>query len=137
VFIDKPVVLETAKGPVKISIEPASRPLPFSLALKDFRKVDYPGTENAASYESDVSLHDDAESVTIEKTISMNKPLDYKGWRIFQASYILDPELGEASVFSIAKNPGIPFIYTGSLVILLGVILLFYFHPFFSGKKKT
>jgi hypothetical protein len=40
-------------------------------------------------------------------------------------------------VFSIAKNPGIPFIYTGALVILFGVILLFYFHPFFSGKKKT
>ena len=65
----------------------------------------------------------------------MNKPLDYKGFRIFQSSYIQDPEAGEASVFTIAKNPGIPYIYTGGCIILIGVILLFYLHPFFTGKK--
>ncbi len=135
VFIDKPVTLDTAKGPVKISLEPASVPLSFSLALKDFRKIDYPGTQNPSSYESDIVMHDDAENLTIEKTIKMNKPLDYKGWRIFQASYIQDPESGEASVFSIAKNPGIPLIYLGAATILLGVIFLFYFHPFFSREE--
>jgi hypothetical protein len=113
---------------------PSKIPLPFVLRLKDFRKIDYPGTQNPAAYESDVMLHDHVERLTLEKTIRMNKPLDYKGYRVFQASYIQDPELGEASVFTIAKNPGIFLIYLGACTILVGVIFLFYLHPFFSGN---
>ncbi|MBI4432233.1 MAG: cytochrome c biogenesis protein CcsA [Candidatus Omnitrophica bacterium] len=116
---------------------PVSQTLPFSLTLKDFRKVDYPGTTNPASFESDVVLRDGQAGVTLDRTIKMNEPLDYKGWRVFQASYILSPELGEASVFSVAKNPGIVFIYSGALVILIGVILLFYLHPFFKNGSTA
>jgi len=108
-------------------------PLPFRLALKDFRKIDYPGTSSPASFESDVVLTDEKEKLKIERTIRMNKPLDYKGYRIFQSSYIQDPEAGEASVFQIAKNPGIKLIYSGALIILAGVAILFYLHPFFNG----
>ncbi len=111
-------------------------PLPFRLALKDFRKIDYPGTSSPASFESDVVLTDEKEKLKIEKTIRMNKPLDYKGYRIFQSSYIQDPEAGEASVFTIAKNPGIRLIYSGALIILAGVAILFYLHPAFSSSGE-
>jgi cytochrome c biogenesis protein ResB len=94
------------------------------------------GTTNPSSFESDVILYDEKEGVTIERTIKMNKPLDYKGYRVFQASYIQDEEVGEASVFSIAKNPGIYLIYGGAIIILMGVITLFYLHPFFNGGRK-
>ncbi len=124
------------KTGVRLAAELKSAPLPFSLALKDFRKIDYPGTTNPASFESDVVLTDPAEGITLERTIKMNKPLDYKGYRIFQSSYIQDDSLGEASVFSVAKNPGMALIYPGAALILVGVILLFYFHPFFSSEEK-
>ncbi len=110
--------------------------LPFKLRLLDFRKVDYPGTASPASFESDVVLTDPTENISIQKTIKMNKPLDYRGWRIFQASYMMDDRYGEGSVFTIAKNPGIRLIYGSAPIILLGVILLFYFHPFFNDKVK-
>ena len=120
-----------AKSPKKL---PAS--LPFKLRLIDFRKVDYPGTASPASFESDVVLTDPVEKLAIQKTIKMNKPLDYRGWRIFQSSYMMDQRYGEGSVFTIAKNPGILLIYGSAPIILLGVILLFYFHPFFNDKVK-
>ena len=133
---NRPAVLETPGGTLTLSLDPVKAPLPFSLTLKDFRKTDYPGTANPSSFESDVRLAQAAKNVTLEKTIRMNEPLDRDGWRIFQSSYLQDPELGEASVFTIAKNPGIRLIYGGGIIILFGVILLFYFHPFFSVKKK-
>lgn len=128
----KPVIFGSDQNLFKITLEPKSVTLPFSIKLKDFRKIDYPGTSSPSSFESDVAVT----NPTLEKTISMNKPLDHNGYRIFQASYIQDESVGEASVFSIAKNPGIKFIYSGAIIILIGVIILFYFHPFFTGKKS-
>lgn len=129
--------VETKKGILNLALEPVKAPLPFELTLKDFRKTDYPGTTSPASFESDVTLFDPAKKITFDKTIRMNEPLDYAGWRVFQSSYIQDPEHGEASVFTIAKNPGIKFIYSGGMIILTGVILLFYFHPFFNPNVRS
>ncbi len=119
---------------IKQPLKKSDTILPFKLRLLDFRKVVYPGTSNPSSFESDVILTDPSERITLEKTIKMNKPLDYRGWRIFQSSYMMDERLGEGSVFTIAKNPGIALIYGSAPVILLGVILLFYLHPFFNNK---
>jgi len=113
-----------------------AKTLPFELALKDFRKVDYPGTQSAKSYESDVVLTDTHEKIEIHKTIKMNEPLDYKGFRIFQSSFVSDPTHGEASVFTIAKNPGITLIYMGSIVLFSGVVLVFFVKPFSPWGKK-
>lgn len=131
--------LDTPKGPLIAAIRQRSMAVPFSLTLKDFRKVDYPGTAEALSFESDVALEDKAENLKIEKKISMNKPLDYKGYRIFQSSYSQDPESGETSVFTVAKNPGIWFIYIGSIVMCLGIITVFYIKPLssFSGRGNS
>ncbi len=133
VLTNRPLNLETKKGAVKITLRQKDRPVTFRLKLKDFRKVDYPGTTSPSSFESDVVLSDPKENMTLEKTIRMNKPLDYKSYRVFQSSYIQDEQFGEASVFSVAKNPGIQFIYSGAVIILIGVILLFYLHPFFGA----
>lgn len=133
ILMSKPLVIETPAGKWTLSLLERSLSLPFTLQLKDFRKIDYPGTTNPASFESDVTLLDETKGVKIDRTIKMNEPLDYAGWRIFQSSYIQDPQFGEASVFTVAKNPGIGLTYAGLTVLLLGVITLFYIQPFSSG----
>ncbi len=133
-LMSRPLEIETPAGRWTLSLTDRSLKLPFTLQLKDFRKVDYPGTSNPASFESDVTLFDGAKDIRIERTIKMNEPLDYAGWRVFQSSYIQDPQFGEASVFTIAKNPGIGATYTGAIILLLGVITLFYIKPFGSGQ---
>ena len=106
------------------------------MTLKDFRKKDYPGTKNPSSFESDVTLEDAKDNVKIEKKISMNKPLDYKGFRIFQSSYIESSDAPQASIFTIAKNPGISLIYLSSCVLFTGAILQFFFKGFSNGNGK-
>lgn len=133
---DKPKALSIPGGQILAAVRQKVTDVPFSLKLKDFRKVDYPGTHQAASYESDVSLHDPAENLTIEKTIRMNKPLDYKGYRIFQSSYIQDPAQGEASVFTVSKSPGVFLIYSGACVLFSGVFMVFFVKPFSSLMTK-
>ncbi len=133
---DRPIRFETKRGTVQIALGPKEKAVPFSLKLKDFRKVDYPGTGSPVSFESDVTLTDPKENIKMEKTIRMNKPLDYQGYRIFQSSYMQDERLGEGSVFTVAKNPGIRLIYPGAAILFIGVALLFYIHPFFSAAKQ-
>lgn len=137
----RPFAYGDVQAPVVALLEAKKKKLPFRVTLEDFRKVDYPGTSNAASYESDVTLEDPAEGLTIKKTISMNKPLDHKGYRIFQSSYSQDPSGGEFSIFTVAKNPGISLIYSGSVILFAGVIIIFYVSPLSSfsqlkGKRK-
>lgn len=113
-------------------------PLPFILELKDFRKIDYPGTSTPKSYESDVVLYDPENKTVIQKTISMNNPLDYAGYRIFQSSYIQDPESGEVSIFTVSSAPGTTYIYIGAIVMFAGMITLFYIKPLTKeGEKKN
>ena len=130
-----PNELKTDYGTFVIGIARKTKKMPFTLTLKDFRKVDYPGTNQPSSYESDVALVGHRENITIGKTISMNKPLDYDGYRIFQSSYVQDPTDGEASIFTVAKNPGITLIYSGACVLFLGVFLTFFVPPLSSFKS--
>lgn len=124
----------TQSGDYRFSLAPETVDVPFALTLNDFKKTDYPGTMAAAAYESDVTLEGIEEDVTIKRVIQMNKPLDYKGYRIFQSSFIEDSGNGEGSIFTVAKNPGIPLIYLGSCVLFLGAAYQFY-GPKNGGKK--
>jgi hypothetical protein len=95
--------------------------LGFDLQLMEFEVGRYQGTQRAASYQSRV----DVPGVG-QKVISMNEPLNYNGYKIFQASF----EEGQgpaptASIFSINRDPGVELKYLGSLILSLGVIFLF------------
>jgi hypothetical protein len=127
-----PAVEFAGEPPVRVALRPKTFELPFLLTLEDFRKTDYPGTGKAASFESDVILHDSGAKAWFTRTIRMNEPLDHAGWRVFQSSYFQDLGAGEGSVFTIAKNPGIVLIYAGASTIFLGIVLLFYISPFSS-----
>jgi cytochrome c biogenesis protein ResB len=97
--------------------------LDFSVELKKFNIGRYQGTRRAASYSSLVSVPDEGETL-----ISMNEPLKYNGFTFYQASFVED-EMGKptASVLSVNYDPGRWIKYLGSLLIVLGSILLFYF----------
>lgn len=60
--------------------------LPFRVELKEFR-VEYYKSGQPKSFESDLVLYDDALEKPLEKTISVNHPLVYKNYAIYQASF--------------------------------------------------
>lgn len=98
-------------------------PLGFAISLLNFKKTDYPGTNRAMAYESDVQFDGDQRT-----TISMNEPLQHKGFYLYQASFEQSPTgAAEASILSINRDPGRVWKYLGSLVMCIGIVLLFYF----------
>ncbi|MBI1953202.1 MAG: cytochrome c biogenesis protein ResB [Candidatus Omnitrophica bacterium] len=114
----------TLKGkPLRIEYRPAVRELPFSVKLLDFRKIDYPGTQMAAGFESDVELSDPARGLVLKRKISMNNPLKHRGYSLFQSSYFEGPV--ETTVLAVRNDPGTPFVYAGFLVIIAGVTTMF------------
>lgn len=60
--------------------------LPFNLRLQEFR-IEHYSTGQPKSFESDLVLHDPATGETIEQTISVNHPLRYGNFSIYQASF--------------------------------------------------
>lgn len=98
--------------------------LGFPLKLLHFEVDNYQGTMRAMAYKSEVSVPGIA-----QQEISMNEPLKYRGFTIYQASFQQDETTGQpiASVFSVNQDPGRWFKYLGSLIMTIGIILLFYF----------
>ncbi|MCB9799865.1 MAG: cytochrome c biogenesis protein ResB [Candidatus Omnitrophica bacterium] len=121
-----PEVFDLAGGRYTILYGQAKEALGFEIILKDFKIKHYPGTSRPAGFESDVVLKDDARGVEREATISMNEPLVYRGMRIFQASYVQSPGQPEISVFSVGYDPGIMIKYTGAIVMVAGILIMFY-----------
>lgn len=60
--------------------------LPFKVALKDFR-IEHYATGQPKSFESDIVISDPDVDKPIEKTISVNHPLVYKGIAIYQSDF--------------------------------------------------
>ena len=60
--------------------------LPFKLEVKDFR-IEHYATGQPKSFETDLVLYDDELEQPLEVTISVNHPLFYKGYAIYQASF--------------------------------------------------
>lgn len=71
----------------------------------------------------------------VEDTIEVNRPLKISGWNIYQLSY--DETKGrwsDVSVFELVRDPWLPAVYAGIIMMVLGAVCLFVNAP--KGKKK-
>jgi len=103
--------------------------LPFQLYLEKFTMGTNPGTATAASFISDVIVKDPKEAEERKAVISMNEPLKYGGYYFYQASYQLSPGQPAVSVFAVNHDPGRVLKYLGSLLMTLGIAVMFYMNP--------
>lgn len=65
-------------------------------------------------------------------TLEVNKPVDFKGWKLYQASY--DEQAGRWSTLSLVeviRDPWLPAVYVGFFMIMAGNVLFFW-----KGLKK-
>jgi cytochrome c biogenesis protein ResB len=54
--------------------------------------------------------------------ISMNRPLDEAGFRLFQSSYRLGGGgRPDATILSVSYDPGVPVVYTSFALIVVGI----------------
>ncbi|MBO7119638.1 MAG: cytochrome c biogenesis protein ResB [Bacteroidaceae bacterium] len=92
--------------------------LPIAIELHDFYI-------EPRSFTSDVTVYTKS-GITVRDTIRVNKPLSVRGWKIYQYSY--DETRGnesDISVFELVRDPWLPYVYLGILMMLAGAVTLF------------
>lgn len=73
-----------------------------------------------------------------EAVIEVNKPLSIGGWKIYQLSYDeIKGKWSNTSVFELVKDPWLPLVYIGILMMLLGSVCLFILAPGKREKQTT
>lgn len=112
-------------GDTEISLEWGSKiiELPFSLRLRDFILLKYPGSMSPSSYESHVTLIDKKNLIQREHKIYMNNTLDYGGYLFFQSSYDKDEQ---GTILSVNHDPGKWPTYLGYALLTIGLFLNFF-----------
>ena len=71
-------------------------------------------------------------------SIEVNHPFSVDGWRIYQYSY--DEKMGrwsEISVLELVRDPWLPVVYFGILLLALGAVGFFFSSPWRSGGQAS
>ncbi len=118
--------LDTTEGRLCVRFAAAKVPLGFSLKLVDLRRETNPGGVGNAAFSSLVNVVDKKSSIDEERLISMNQPLLLNGFRIYQSGFRDAGHGKQASIFSVAYDPGRPLKYLGSLMVCVGTATMFY-----------
>ena len=118
----QPMAIPLLGDGVELNFRRRIRPLPFRVEVDSFDVDYYPGTMRPANYASQVRVASaDGSTPMVRTTVSMNRPLDYMGYRIFQSSYVLGNGGPDTTVFSVAYDPGVPVVYASFIFLILGV----------------
>ncbi|MGE4132795.1 MAG: cytochrome c biogenesis protein ResB [Bdellovibrionales bacterium] len=108
--------------------------LNFPIYLKKFTIGTYQGTDQPSSYESLVFVQGLGDVL-----ISMNEPLKHDGFTFYQSSFERD-ETGKpvVSILSVNHDPGRWLKYLGSMLIVAGAVILFWFKraKIFTSARK-
>src|SRR3989338_4272682 len=107
--------------------------LPFELKLIDFMKEEHPGTDTPRSFKSQVAV--ETNQAWREKLISMNNPLRYKDYTLYQSSYSIDQMGNESSTLAVVKNVGLFMPYVSTFVTFAGLLIHFLMMALTAKKK--
>ncbi|NUQ64710.1 MAG: cytochrome c biogenesis protein ResB [Pirellulales bacterium] len=118
-------VLESPEGSLAIAYSYERVPLDFSLKLHDFQRSSNPGGMGDASFASSVQLIDKAQKTDAKRMITMNEPLVHGKYTFYQSGFHELPDK-DATVLTVAYDPGRFLKYLGSLMICVGVFFMFY-----------
>lgn len=109
--------------------------LPFDITLRQFIMERYPGTDQAASYASEVTLIDQRTNLNMDYRIFMNNILNYDGYRFFQSSF--DPDEKGTYLSVNHDHWGTLVSYFGYFMLTLGMVLtLFHKESRFAQIRK-
>lgn len=110
--------------------------LDFTVELHRF-SVDYYPDNTPRRFASDVSVRT-RDGEIVRHTLEVNKPLKVNGWQLYQYGY--DALRGSDSPYSVlllVRDPWLPAVYAGILMMLAGALCLFVFMaPKPSAKEE-
>ncbi len=123
---NEPTALETAEGEIYAAFGPQLLELPFQVALEDFIVERNEGSESVAMWTSQVRLEDPARGEALQRTVWMNHPTWYRGWKLAQASW--NPGDLQQSTLQVKREPAWVTVLTfgGAGLVVAGIATMFY-----------
>jgi len=82
---------------------------------------------------SKVTILKDGKEI-LNSNIRVNEPFYFGGYTFFQSSY--DSENLAWSGLKVVKDPGVPVIYLGFVLLILGLVMVFYINPLKQAKES-
>ncbi|MDO8525744.1 MAG: cytochrome c biogenesis protein ResB, partial [Candidatus Omnitrophota bacterium] len=70
----------------------------------------------------------------VKKDIRVNDPLRFGGYTFFQSTY--DTEDLKWSGLQIVKDPGVPMVYAGFILLIIGLVIIFYVNPLIQRPRS-
>jgi len=107
--------------------------LPFTVLLEDFSLERYAANPQTVSeFVSRVRLIEGG--LNTRASVRVNHPITYRGFRIYQLGYNSDDPTWSALL--LVKDPGVPVVYSGFGMLLVGLITTLYLAPL-SARLRT
>ncbi|HUK81519.1 MAG TPA: cytochrome c biogenesis protein ResB [Verrucomicrobiae bacterium] len=76
----------------------------------------------------------EGDAIVKSKTIEVNSPISYKGYTFYQSGY--NPEDPSYTSLQVVKDPGVPVVYTGFSLMIVGLFIVFYLNPWLNERRK-
>ncbi len=93
---------------------------------KDFKFIYHWVGRRPKDFISKVTILKDGKAL-MSRDIRVNEPLRFGGYTFFQSSY--DNEALKWSGLQVVKDPGVPVVYLGFALLILGLTMIFYVNP--------
>jgi len=69
------------------------------------------------------------------QTIAVNSPFSWGGFTFYQTSY--NPEDLTWSALQVVRDPGVPIVYAGFILMMAGLTMVFCVGPWLGGQRRT
>ena len=122
--VEGPTTFNLGDQAWQIQLQPQRHKLPAQFELIDVERTLYEGTEIPESFSSHLKVYEEGGQMR-EARISMNKPLQYKGFTFFQSGYRRLKSGREVTTLAVVENPARLFPYITCIVISLGILVHF------------
>jgi len=122
----KPVSWDSENGPYVAAFGPKLLQLPFYVTLDDFIVERNEGSESVAMWTSQVTLWDPHTDTAVQRSVWMNHPTWFRGWKLAQASW--NPGDLNQSTLQLKREPWwvTALTWSGSALVILGIGVMFY-----------
>lgn len=87
-----------------------------------------PGNGAIKSFKSTLRVDDK------ETTVEVNSPLRHRGYTLYQSGY--NPRDLSYTSLQVVKDPGVPVVYAGFSLMIVGLFIVFYLNPWLDARRK-
>ncbi len=122
----EPTEMPTASSNLFAVFSPRSQELPFAVSLSDFVIERNEGSDSVAMWTSQIRLASLTSDETVERSVWMNHPTWYRGWKLAQASW--NPGDLQQSTLQLKREPWwiTSLTWLGSVLVVGGIAVMFY-----------